>query len=77
MSTQNVPVTYSGTVAADLGIVVTTSGVITVGITAGNPNEVNKLLSILDAARNVVVANYTKAINPNVVPVPLRGATGF
>jgi hypothetical protein len=77
MATQNIPVIYTGTVAADLGIVVTTSGIVTVGITANNPNEVEKLLHILDAARQIVINNYTKAINPNVVPVALRGATGF
>jgi hypothetical protein len=77
MASQNIPVTYSGTVASDLGIIVNTSGAVFVGVTPGNPNEVLKLLSILDAARNVVVANYTKALNPNVVQVPLRGATGF
>ena len=77
MAVDNIPVTYSGTLVADIGIVVNTSGQVFVGITPGNPNEVNKLLTILDAARNLVVTTYTKALNPNVVSVPLRGATGF
>jgi hypothetical protein len=77
MAVDNIPVTYTGTVAADLGIVVNTSGAVFIGNTPGNPNEVNKLLTVLDAARNVVVNTYTKSLNPNVVPVPMRGATGF
>ena len=77
MATDNIPVTYTGTVAADLGIVVSTAGLVTVGITPGNPNEVNKLLTLLDAARQVVINNYTQAFQPGVTPVPLRGAPGF
>lgn len=77
MAVQNIPVTYTGTVACDLGIIVNTNGAVFVDVTANNPNEVNKLLTVLDAARNVVVNKYTKALNPNVVPVSLRGATGF
>lgn len=77
MAVDNIPVTYTGSVAADLGIVLNLSGQVFIGITPGNPNEVNKLLTILDAARNLVVTTYTKALNPNVVPVPMRGATGF
>lgn len=77
MATDSIAVTYTGTLAADIGIAVNTSGAVFVDVTAGNPNEVNKLLTILDAARNVIVTKYTKALNPNVVPVPMRGATGF
>lgn len=77
MAVDNIPVTYTGTLAADLGVAVNTAGQVFIGITPGNPNEVNKLLTILDAARNLVVTTYTKALNPNVVSVPMRGATGF
>lgn len=76
MATQNIPVTYTGTVNMDLGIVVA-SGQVFVGVTPGNANEVNKLLTILDAARQVVINNYTKAFNPNVTIVPMRNVTGF
>jgi hypothetical protein len=77
MSTANTTVTYTGTVAADIGIIVNTNGAVFVDVTAGNPNEVNKLLEVLDAARAVIVNKYTRAFNPGTVFVPLRGATGF
>ena len=77
MSTENIAVVYSGTIAAEIGIVVNTSGTLTIGINSGNPNEVNKLLTVLDAARQVLINNYTPAFNPGVTPAAMRGATGF
>ena len=77
MATENIAVTYTGTIAAEIGVVVNTSGTVTIGINTGNPNEVVKLLSVLDAARQVVINTYTPAFNPSSPTIPMRGATGF
>jgi hypothetical protein len=77
MSSKNIAVTYSGTQAAEIGIVVDTSGNLTVGIGAGFPNEVNKLLEILDAARQVIINNYARSSNPGIPIIAMRNATGF
>ena len=77
MAVENIAVTYVGTIAAEIGIVVNTAGLITIGVNAGNPNEVNKLLTVLDAARQVVVNTYSQANNPAVANLAMRGATGF
>lgn len=76
MAVENIAVTFTGAIAGEIGIVVNTSGVVTVGVNAGNPNEVVKLLCILDAARQVVVNNFSD-LNPNVTRIAMRGATGF
>ena len=77
MATENIAVTYSNDIAGEIGIVVDTTGIVTVGINSSYPTEVIKLLQLLDAARNVIVQQYATANNPEATNIAMRGAPGF
>jgi len=77
MAVENIAVTYTGTVAAEVGLVVNTAGQMFVGVNAGLPTEVVKLLELLMHGRNQIVNQYARANNPAATETAARAATGF
>ena len=76
MAVDTLNVTYNNTLVADLGIAVDNKGQVYFAVNPGNPNECKSLLHILELARNQLVQNFAVANNPDLIVVPLRGATG-
>ena len=77
MAVENVAVTYTGTLAAEIGVVVNTAGQVFVGVNSGLPTEVIKLLELLMHARNQVVQQFAKVNNPAATETAARAAVGI